>query len=642
MIGDCHGSALVGRNGSIDWCCLERFDADPVFCRLLGGERAGYFEIRPKGAFHTRRRYLPGTNILETTFVANSGRATLTDLMPLGRSSGDATNVSINAPHWLMRLLGCVEGHVEFTVRYRPCGPGFAASPPALRKTRHGVGAAGGPQLYSEVGLAIADGTAVATVDLRAGQRVSFAVTPGAAGHGSPCEHADALLAVTRAFWEEWLGDCNYRGPYREAVNRSALVLKLLTYAPTGAIVAAPTTSLPERLGGERNWDYRYCWLRDATFTLYALAALGYEGEASSFNGFLSRCLQATAPDVRVLYGIEYETELAEQTLAHLPGYCGSRPVRKGNGAYLQRQLDIYGEVLDWALLYAVLGGNLSAAERGLLRRMADQVADGWQQPGQGIWEMRGEARHHVYGKIMCWVALDRALRLFGENARWSGARAALHQAILARGIDPRQGYLRQSFDHDGVDAAVLTAPLVGFPLGRSVLERTVDVVRRMLETDGLVRRYTGAWAVDGVAGEEGEFLVCSFWLADALLFLDRRDEAVALFEKLLSRANDVGLLSEEIDSADGTLLGNFPQALTHLALIRSAFVLELHGKGGSGLLHGAHADRAQQHADGAGDIGALWTAFRRTPRPAPEARSSAAVLSRATLEKMCGWPDKT
>jgi GH15 family glucan-1,4-alpha-glucosidase len=627
VIGDCHGAALVGRDGSVDWCCLERFDADPVFCRLLGGERAGFFEIRPVGDYRVRRGYLPGTNILQTTFLSAEGAATLTDFMPLGRSSAADAYVSINAPHWLVRRLECSEGHVEFSLRYRPCGSGFGAQSLALRKHGRDIGPAEGPQLYSDVDFDIVGDIAAATVDVHAGQTVACVVTPGHAAHDHPCERADALLAVTRAFWEEWLSGCNYDGPYRDAVHRSALVLKLLTYAPTGAIVAAPTTSLPECLGGERNWDYRYCWLRDATFILYSLAALGFESEAGRFNGFLLRCLQESAPDVRIMYGIEYETELAERTLDHLPGYCDSRPVRTGNGAYTQRQFDVYGEVLDWALLHRTLGGRISEAEKRLLKGMADHVAASWGQPGQGIWEMRGAPRHHVYSKIMCWVALDRAVRLFGANTPWLHAKEAIREAILERGIDASQGYLRQSFDNDGIDAAVLTAPLTGFPLEQRTLAHTVDAVQRLLCRDGLVRRYLGTGAVDGVAGEEGTFLACSFWLVDALLFLDRHDEAIVLFETLLSKMNDVGLLSEEIDSETGRLLGNFPQGLSHLALIRSAFVIDLYRQGGSALLHGAHADRAQQHASLSKESAALWTAFKSSPRRMPQPSSTASVL---------------
>jgi GH15 family glucan-1,4-alpha-glucosidase len=627
LIGDCHGAALVGRDGSVDWCCLERFDAAPVFCRLIGGDAGGFFEIRPTGDVQSRRRYVPGTNILETRFVSRGGRAVLTDFMPLGRASATDAYVSINAPHWLVRMIRCSEGEVELSLRYRPCGPGFGAQAQALRKVDGGVATPQGPQLHCEIGFDVGAGIATATTTLRAGQTLACVVTPGAAVPERAGARARALLAVTRAFWEEWLSGCTYAGAYRDAVTRSALVLKLLTYAPTGAIVAAPTTSLPERIGGERNWDYRYCWLRDATFTLYALAALGFRSEAAQFNRFLARCLRETAPDVRIMYGVGCETELAERTLDHLPGYCGSRPVRAGNAAYLQRQLDVYGEVLDWALLQRTLGGSLSRAEQALLEGMADQVAASWQQPGQGIWEMRGPPRHHVYGKIMCWVALDRACRLFGRTARWAGAGDALYHAILEHGVDPARGALRQFFDADGVDAAVLTAPLTGFPLPPGTLARTVEAVQRSLSENGFVRRYLDAGAADGVGGDEGAFLACSFWLVDALLFLDRRDEAADLFEALVARANDVGLLAEEIDPETGTFLGNFPQGLSHLALVRSAFVLELHAKGGSGGLQGGHAERAQRHADMAKDAGALWSAFRRETH-LPRA-TAASVLAR-------------
>ncbi len=630
VIGDCHGAALVGRHGSIDWCCLERFDADPIFCRLLGDDSAGYFEIQPARTYRSRRHYRPETNILETTFESDEGSVTLIDFMPAGRTpDSDAKDyVSVNAPHWLIRVLDCTVGIIDVVLHYHPCGTGFAAQPLVLHKTDTGVATQAGPQLYSEIDFTIAGSKAETRIKMHAGQRLRFVVTAGPIEFNHPCAQADTLLEVTHAFWKEWAGACNYQGPYRDAVMRSALVLKLLTYAPTGAIVAAPTTSLPECLGGERNWDYRYCWLRDSTFTLYALAALGYEREAGRFNDFLTRCLRETAPVVRIMYGIGYETDLAEHRLDHLQGYCNSRPVRKGNGAYMQRQLDVYGEVLDWALLYRTLGGTISATEQNLLRQMADQVANTWQLPGQGIWEMRGEPRHHVYSKIMCWVALDRALRLFGNNAHWYEASEALRRAIHEHGIEPARGHLTQTFDHPGVDAAVLLAPIVGFPLEHATLVRTVDVVYETLYRKGFVRRYLIAETPDGVAGDEGAFLICSFWLVDALLFLDRRDEATTLFEKLLSVANDVGLLSEEIDPEDGKLLGNFPQALTHLAIIRSAFIMELHEKGGNKSLFGAHADRAQQHANASSAPQTLWTAFSKQPFNAIGA-SQASVLQR-------------
>jgi GH15 family glucan-1,4-alpha-glucosidase len=593
-IGDCHGVALVARDGSVDWWCPRRFDAAPALSRLLDAPGGGFLALRPEGEHRVARAYLPGTNILRTTFATASGEATVTDFMPVGRAPGAGTHdyVSLVTPNLLVRLVEGVRGTVTLGLRFRPTVD-WGRRAGTLRRTPGGVTCDGGPALEASVDLEIADGVAFGSFAVAAGERRAVVLDAGggAAGH-DPAR----LLAVTRAFWEEWSGYCRYEGPYRDAVLRSALTLKLLTYAPTGAIVAAATTSLPEAMGGERNWDYRYCWLRDATFTLYALEALGFRGEARRFSEFLTLACRASAPNVQIMYGIGGETSLPETQLDHLDGYRGSRPVRTGNGAFRQRQLDIFGEVLDWAWLLHRLGIRLAPGELALFRSLADFTRDHWNEPGQGIWEMRGPPRQHVYGKIMAWVALDRATRILGEREDYEAARRAILEAVRRHGVEPGAGNLRQAFDQPGVDAALLLAPDVDFPLDRRTLDATIDAVRGQLGQGEFLRRYAGG---DGVAGGEGAFLICSFWLVDALLFAGRAGEAQSLFERLLGHANDVGLYSEEIDPATGEFLGNLPQAFTHLALIHSAVTLELYRRKARDGLRGTHADRARHAARG-------------------------------------------
>jgi len=589
LIGDCHGTALVAKDGSIDWAVLHRFDGEPVFCRLLDADRGGFWSIRPTDEFTAERAYLPGTNILRTEFRTATGRVAVTDFMPVGRrlDAGVHDYVHLNAPAWIVRRIEGVAGEVTLAVAYRPSSD-FAASRVELVQ-QGGVLRAGPEMATLHGGLEFAIDGDLATANLRivAGERLDLVLAGNTVERASPCARAEEFFAATRAYWEEWIDYCRYRGPHREVVGRSALALKLLTFAPTGAIVAAATTSLPETIGGERNWDYRFCWVRDASFALYALSVLGYSGEARCFHDFLLGACARSLPTVRPMYGVDGALKLDEVDLDHLEGYEGSAPVRCGNGAYLQQQMDVYGQMLDLAQLYGALGGRVSGQYERLLDAVARFIGAHWGDPDQGIWEMRGPPRHHVHSKLMSWVGMDRAGRLL--DRKWTARAAEVEADIRARGIG--DAGLRQAYD-GGTDAAVLLAPMLGFELPQAQLEQTIDNACRVLGQGDFIARYDSA---DGLEGSEGAFLVCSSWLADAELAAGRIDAARARIEHLVGCANDVGLYAEEVESANGRFLGNFPQALTHLGLIGNLVNLALAEAGGAAAVQGSYADRARR-----------------------------------------------
>ncbi len=591
LIGDCHGSALVGRDGSIDWAALHRFDADPVFFSVLDADRGGRWSIRPTGSFETTRAYIPDTNMLRTVFTTAEGSVAITDYMPVGRKL-DSTlfdYVNLNAPGWIVRRIDGLAGEVELAVDYR-CSRDFGQTVVTLvagqGALRAGIDM---PTLYSDAEFEVAGDHAHTELRIRAGERREMVLADSMVEGEWPNDRCEEFFAATRAFWEEWISFCRYRGPHEDTVRRSALVLKLLTYAPTGAMVAAPTTSLPEEIGGERNWDYRFCWVRDASFVLYALSVLGYSGEAKRFHDFLLSSASRSLPYVRPMYGIGGELRLDEVRIEGLEGYQRSPPVHRGNGAYLQLQIDVYGQLLDLAHIYTKLGGPINEQYRRLLNAVAGFIAEHWREPDQGLWEMRGEARHHLHGKLMSWTGMNRAGQTL--DPKWHAIAAEIAAEINAHTAQASNGWLRQAYD-GGADAAVLLAPMLGFDLPQATLERTIDEVKAALGRGEFVARYAGE---DGLSGGEGAFLVCSSWLADAELAAGRIASARTIINKLVGHANDLGLYAEEVDPASGAFLGNFPQALTHLGLIGNIVNLQLAERGGTAALQGSYADRAKR-----------------------------------------------
>ena len=565
LIGDGWTSALVGRDGSIDWLCLPNADSPPVFDRILDADGGGCFELRPEEPFEAVRRYRPGTNVLETTFRTGSGLVRVTDAMTLaggGRSLAPLRE--------LVRLVDGLEGRVSLTWRFAPRFD-FGRRTTAVSRRGEAVAATCGREA---VALCAWDAHDVG-FELAAGERATFAL---AAASGEPLvlpsrEAAERRVEETAAFWIAWSGRADHDSRWREAVIRSALVLKLLTFAPSGAIVAAPTTSLPEQLGGDRNWDYRFGWLRDGISTVRALLELGYRDEAQAFFWWQMHATRTTAPRIRPLYCVDGGIREREVEV-DVPGYRKSAPVRVGNAAVTQLQLDSYGQLLESAARVHAETGSLGAATGRELAELADFVAEHWREPDAGIWESRGEPRQFVHSKAMCWTALDRAARLAGAGAlpdraeRWRAEAERIRAYVETEGWDEsRRTYVRAAGDGGGLDAALLALPLCAYADARDArFAGTVAAVRRELGAGGpLLYRFSGASEL------EGAFLTCSFWLVDALARGGRQEEAAELMDELVGLANDVGLYGEELDPATGEHLGNFPQGLVHLALVNAA-----------------------------------------------------------------------
>ncbi|HYY20457.1 MAG TPA: glycoside hydrolase family 15 protein [Thermoleophilaceae bacterium] len=585
LIGDLHTVALVGTDGTIDWYCCPNFDSPSVFAAILDAERGGHFALKPSaGDWETRQLYFPDTNVLITRFLTPEGVGEVEDFMPVGEYTAGAHRQR------LIRRVVAVRGAMHFELE---CAPRFDYGRQRHRTTRHEHGVlfeSSGNRLAleTETPIELHDGDVRASFELMAGQSATFILehVPDAYhAHGHSAEETRGLFESTVAHWRRWLSQSRYVGRWRETVHRSALTLKLLTYVPTGAIVAAPTTSLPEVLGGERNWDYRYTWIRDAAFSLYALLRLGFTDEAAAFMDWLTERVaderrQAFGP-LQIMYGIDGRRELPEQQLDHLEGYRGSTPVRIGNDAAAQLQLDIYGELVDSIYLYNKHGTPISHDAWEDLRRIVEWVCDNWDQADEGIWETRGGRQHFTYSRLQCWVAVERALRIAttrglpANRPRWEQARDRIYGQIIASGWNPSRRAFVQHYDTRVLDASLLLMPLVKFlaPTDPRWLS-TLDAIGQELVSDSLVYRYNVEASPDGLRGSEGTFSMCTFWYVEALARAGRLEDARLVFEKMLTYANHLGLYAEEIGPT-GEQLGNFPQAFTHLALISAAVNLD-------------------------------------------------------------------
>jgi GH15 family glucan-1,4-alpha-glucosidase len=592
LLADCNSAALVDRDGSIDWLCLPRYDSPAVFARLLDA-RAGHWSIRPAGEYESERRYLPGTLVLETVFKTDRGSVRLIDAMAFTRGQGHH-DLGFDAPHEVLRSVEGISGEVELVMELAP-RPEYGLVRPLFRQEDGGGRTFGGPNrlaVRTGVPTTVEDATMSATFTVAEGNEVGFAV------RWAPVEHRDAVQATapedvaarirdTVEGWTSWEDEHDiYDGPHKELVRFSARVLKGLTYRPTGAIVAAPTTSLPETVGGERNWDYRYSWIRDSSLTLEALYIGACPDEADEFVSFMTSSAGGRAGEgwLQIMYGIGGEHDLSERELPHLRGWRDSAPVRVGNGAWDQTQLDVYGELLNSIYLYRENLGDLHPEIQQFVADLADTAARRWKQTGSGMWEMRGEPRHHLSSKVLCWVALDRAVKLadqLGEYAKvadWAAARDEIRAAVLERGWSENRQAFAQSFDSDELDAAQLLMPLLGFlPATDERVKSTIDAIADELTQDGLVLRYLNEEGLnaDGLSGEEGTFTICSFWLVACLAQAGEVARAEELFGRLRGYANDLGLLAEEIDTATGEQLGNFPQAFSHIGLIIAAYEID-------------------------------------------------------------------
>ncbi len=580
LIGNSYTAALVSNDGSIDWCCLPRFDSPSTFAAILDDEKGGKFHIKPRTSFESQQSYLPDTNILQTTFRTDTGTVTVIDFMPCYRTSRH----KLTKFDEIHRLVDCTVGQVPLEVVFEP-RLDYARDNAQIEIYKYGVTARGRSDrltLSSTTPFTSDGGKAIGSFTLKKGESAQFILRYDTDQPKSPGIYGSRRkLERTTAYWKEKAEGCVFSGPLREMMVRSYLTLHLMVYAPTGAIIAAPTTSLPEEIGGERNWDYRYAWLRDASLTLNALFYLGHIEEALGFFNWLVTLCAKCGAKTQTLYDIDYEHPIHEQILDHLKGYRNSPPVRIGNAAYDQLQLDVFGEVLEAAYNYLDMGGYISRRTWESLESFVDAACESWQLPDNGIWEIRGGPYHFTHSKLMCWVAVDRGIKIaeelgFGENIkRWQDVAKDIRADILARGWNPEKRAFTQHYDTTALDSSNLLMPLYGFlPVTDERISSTIERTIEELGHNGLLRRYRTDKTDDGLSGSEGEFLWCSFWLVRNLLRMGKLEDATALYQRLLGYSNHLGLFPEMVDSVSGEARGNFPQALTHLAVITTGIEL--------------------------------------------------------------------
>src|SRR6266511_1723430 len=592
LLADSSSAALADRAGAIEWLCFPRYDSPAVFARILDPD-AGHWTIRPRGEFDVERRYLDGTLVLETTFTTPSGTIRLRDALAFAPGQR-GHELGLEAPHELLRCAEGVGGRVELELELAP-RPEYGLVRPLFRRTPEGGRTFGGPNqiaVAAGTGVEIEEATMRARFTVAQGELVGFALrwAPAESSEPAPCpaQRVAERIDDVADGWRSWESDHDiYEGPHRELVRLSSRVLKGLTYRPTGAIVAAPTASLPETVGGERNWDYRFCWIRDSSMTIEALYVSACPEEVEEFVSFMTSSAGGRAGEgsLQIMYGIGGEHDLSERELGHLRGWRDSRPVRVGNGAWDQVQLDVYGEFLNSLHLYREKLGELHPEIQGFAADLADTAARRWREPDSGIWEMRGDLRHHLSSKVHCWTALDRTIMLapqlgdFAKVAEWEAARDEIRAAILEHGWSEKRQAFAQSFDSDELDAAVLLMPILEFlPATDERMRSTIEAIARDLTEDGLVLRYrtNEGRNDDGLSGEKGTFVICSFWLVSCLAKAGEVERAEQLFDRLCGYANDLGLLAEEIDTANGEQLGNFPQAFSHIGLISAAWEIDM------------------------------------------------------------------